>query len=87
MGTAVEAKVGGLYMNIIEVLPMRIILEELDHPQPPTPIQTDNSTTDGIMNKTIKQNKVKQWTTYSTGYKTESNKENLEYSGPQEKIM
>ena len=55
MGSAAEAEVGGLYMNALELSPMRTTLEELDHPQPPTPLKTDNSTADGIMNKTIKQ--------------------------------
>jgi hypothetical protein len=38
---------------------MRITLEELDHPQPATPIRTDNSTADGIMNKTVKKKQSK----------------------------
>jgi hypothetical protein len=38
---------------------MRITLEELDHPQPATPMRTDNSTADGIMNKTVKQKQSK----------------------------
>ena len=59
MGSAAEAEVGGLYMNALELSPMRTTLEELDHPQPPTPLRTDNSTADGIMNKTIKQRQSK----------------------------
>ena len=59
MGSAAEAEVGGLYMNALELSPMRTTLEELDHPQPPTPLKTDNSTADGIMNKTIKQRQSK----------------------------
>ena len=55
MGSAAEAKVDGLYMNALELSPMRTTLEELDHPQPPTPLKTDNSTADGIINKIIKQ--------------------------------
>jgi hypothetical protein len=31
-----------------------IVLEELGHPQPPTPIHIDNTTTVGIVNNTIK---------------------------------
>ena len=46
-------------MNVLELSLMRTTLEELDHPQPPTPIRTDNSTTDEIMNKTIKQRQSK----------------------------
>ena len=59
MGSAAEAEVGGLYMNALELSPMRTTLEELDHPQPPTPLKTDKSTADGIMNKTIKQRQSK----------------------------
>ena len=55
MGSAAEAKVGGLYMNTLELSSMRTPLEELDYPQPPTSIRTDNSTADGIMNKTIEK--------------------------------
>jgi hypothetical protein len=59
MQSAAEAECGGLYMNAIEALPMRITLEELNHPQPATPMRTDNSTADGIMNKTVKQKQSK----------------------------
>ena len=34
---------------------LRLILTELGHPQPPTPIQIDNTTTVGIVNNTIKR--------------------------------
>ena len=36
---------------------MRMTLEEMGHPQPPTPIHVDNSTTVGIVNNTIKRQK------------------------------
>jgi hypothetical protein len=55
MQSAAEAECGGLYMNAKEAVPMGIILEELNHPQPATPIRTDNSTADGIMNKAVKE--------------------------------
>ena len=59
MGSAAAAEVGGLYMNALELSPMRTTLEKLGHPQPATPLKTDNSTVDGIMNKTIKQRQSK----------------------------
>jgi hypothetical protein len=59
MQSAAEAECGGLYMNAKEAVPMRLTLEELDHPQPATPIRTDNSTAGGIMNKTVKQKQSK----------------------------
>ena len=59
MGVAVEAEVGELYMNAWEVSPMRTTFDELDHPQPATSMRTDSNTTDGIMNKRIKQKQNK----------------------------
>ena len=59
MSSASKAKIGALYMNATIAVPMRTILAELGHPQPPTPIQTDNSTANGIVNSTIRQNRSK----------------------------
>ena len=59
MQTAAEAECGGLYMNAKEAVPMRVTLEELGHPQPATLMRTDNSTADGIMNKTVEQKQSK----------------------------
>jgi hypothetical protein len=55
MASAAESKVGALFVNSQEAIPLRYALEELGHPQPPTPVQTDNSTTAGYSNNTIKQ--------------------------------
>ena len=59
MASAAEAEVGALYMNAQLALPMRITLEELGHPQPPTPIKTDNTAANGIINGTVKQQRSK----------------------------
>jgi hypothetical protein len=75
MASAAEAETGGLFMNAQEAVPERVTAEELGHIQPPTPLVTDNSTADstadGIMNKTVRQNNQKQWICDSTGYKIE----------------
>jgi hypothetical protein len=57
MASAAEAEVGGLFVNGQDAVPIRTTLKELDHPQPPTPIKTDNSTASGIANNTLKQRK------------------------------
>ena len=45
MSLAAEAELGaGLFYNAKIAVPMRKTLEELGHPQPATPVQTDNST-------------------------------------------
>ena len=55
MASAAEAEYGGIFMNAKAALPLRQALHDLDHQQPPTPIQTDNNTASGIANQTIKQ--------------------------------
>ena len=55
MASATEAEVGALFHNSQEACMLRNALEFLGHPQPPTPIQTDNSCAEGIVNDTVKQ--------------------------------
>jgi hypothetical protein len=52
---AAEAELGALFLNAQEAKVIRLVLEELGHPQPPTPIHVDNTTTVGIVNNTIKR--------------------------------
>ena len=59
MSSAAEAELGGLYIMAREAIWMRVILEELGHKQPPTPIQTDNSTAEGIINNTVQPKQTK----------------------------
>ena len=60
MRSAAETEVSGLYMQLLEALLMRTTLEELDHPQPATPMRRDNSTADGIIDKAINQRQIKK---------------------------
>ena len=53
MSSAAEAELGALYLNSREATPQRRLLEEMGHPQPPTPIQVENSTALGVVTKTI----------------------------------
>jgi hypothetical protein len=53
--SAAEAELGALFLNAQEAKVIRLDLEELGHPQPPTPIHIDNTTTVGIVNNTIKR--------------------------------
>jgi hypothetical protein len=59
VSSAAEAELAGLFHNAKEACPIRICLEELGHPQPSTPIVTDNSTAVGIATDTIKQKRSK----------------------------
>jgi hypothetical protein len=51
---AAEAELGALFLNEQESKIMQLILTELCHPQPPTPIHIDNTTIVGIVNNTVK---------------------------------
>ena len=46
-------------MNAQEAVSIRQCLIEMGHPQPPTPMKTDNSTAQGILYGTIKQKRSK----------------------------
>ena len=57
--SSAEAECGALFNNAKQGVPLRISLKEMGHPQPPTPIQVDNSTAAGFANRQIKQNRTK----------------------------
>ena len=59
MASATEAKLGALFLNCQEAVPIQNALEDMGHSQPPTPVQVDNSTALGIATVTIKQRKSK----------------------------
>ena len=49
MSSAAEAELGALYMNAKTAVPIQKTLEEMGHKRPLTPMQTDNSTTNGVI--------------------------------------
>jgi hypothetical protein len=55
MASAAEAEIGALYINSQTADVFRTTLIEIGHPQPPTPVQTDNSTAYSIVNSSIHQ--------------------------------
>ena len=57
MSAASEAEAAALFTNMKEGVIQRIALEEMQWPQPPTPITVDNSTVAGLARDTIKANK------------------------------
>jgi hypothetical protein len=59
LSSAAEAELAALFHNGKEACPLRACLQELGHPQPPTPLQTDNSTAAGIANDSVKQKRSK----------------------------
>ena len=61
VASAAEAEMGGLYHNAQTSIPIQYILEALQHPQPSTPIKTDNATAHGFIYYNINFKKLKSW--------------------------
>ena len=59
VGSASEAEIGAGYLNGQDAVPIITTLTELGHPQPPTPIQVDNTTAEGCANGTMKKKRSK----------------------------
>ena len=59
MSSAAEAELGALYINAREAAYIRKILAEMGHHQPHTPLQTDNSTAEGVVNNNIQTKRLK----------------------------
>ena len=59
MSSATEAELAGLYIMAHEAVYIRIILEDLGHKQPPTPLQTDNVMADAVINGKVQPKQTK----------------------------
>ena len=57
--SAAEAEIGATYANAREYIPIHNMMIDMGHPQPPTPIQVDNTMAVGFANSTIKQKMLK----------------------------
>jgi hypothetical protein len=53
MSLGAEAEVGALYINCREAIPAHHTLKFMGHPQPPTPMQMDNTTALGVVNNNV----------------------------------
>ena len=54
-----EAKFGELLLNTTNAVYIRNILHDMNHPQSPIPVKTDNTTYLGIITNTIKRKRTK----------------------------
>jgi hypothetical protein len=61
MSSAAEAELSALYTTAKEMVPLQQTLIEIGWPQPCTPIQTENSTVNGVTNLTIVPQKTNPW--------------------------
>ena len=50
MSSAAESELGAMYINARKAIEEQIVLQEMGHKQPATPVQVVNSTAEGIVN-------------------------------------
>jgi len=59
MSSTTKAELAALYIMARELVYIRIILEELGHAQPPTPLQTDNDMAGAVVNGKVQPKQTK----------------------------
>ena len=87
VASSAEAEIGGIFHNAQQALPIRIALDALGHPQPPTPIKTDNSTAHGFIYKNINMKRSKSWDMRYHWLRDREEQNNLTYIGNQGKTI
>ena len=60
MTSAAEAEIRAMFINVQEVVPQRMNLVEMGHPQPQTPMQTENSTAHSVVNNNVQPRRTKE---------------------------
>jgi len=81
--SAAEGKLGVLFLNAQAMCPLCMALDGLGHPQPATPMQTDNITACGILNDTVEQKQSKAIDMNFTGFAIMPIRAGSTYSGTQ----
>ena len=61
MGSAGESEIAALFYNCKAAIPLKIALQEMGHQQPATPTITDNSSAEGLLNKTMIPKRAKNY--------------------------
>ena len=59
ISSAEEAELGALFINCREAIPERHALKKMGHEQPPTPMQTNNTTAHGVVTNNISRKRLK----------------------------
>jgi hypothetical protein len=59
MPSATKVDLAGLYIMASEAVYIRIILEEMGHTHPPTPLQTDNLMAEAVINGIVQPKQTK----------------------------
>ncbi len=82
VASTAKAKLGTLFLNCKQATICWLMLEEMGHPQPPTPIHWDNSTTVSIANNTFKRQRSRSMEMRFFGLQMLSHKRSLHQIPP-----
>ena len=80
VASAAKAELGALFLNCKQAAIFPVTLEEMGHPQPPTPVNCDNSTAVDITNNTVKRQRSRAMEMHFFGLQMLLNKENTTLS-------
>ena len=61
VASAAEAETHGIFHNAQTALPIRYLLIQMGHPQPTTPIKTDNKVAEAFVKQEMRHKKSKTW--------------------------
>ena len=61
VASSAEVEAAGIFHNAQVALPIRYILTQLGHPQPPTLLKTDNRMSNNFIHNNIAQRRSKSW--------------------------
>ena len=61
VASSAEAETAGVFHNAQIAIPIRYMLLKLGHPQPATPIKTDNTTVNSFVKNNLTQKRSKSW--------------------------
>ena len=59
MTSATESELAALYIMARKTVYIGIVLEEMGHKQPPTPLQTDSAMADAVVNRKVQPKRIK----------------------------
>ena len=61
VASSAEAETSALFHNAQTAIPIRYLLEQMGHRQPPTPLKTDNTTANAFVHQNMRHKKSKAW--------------------------
>ena len=59
MSSSAESETAAPFLNAQRAIPICYMVQQMGHPQPPTPITLDNSTTNNVIKNNITQKRSK----------------------------